>query len=547
MSKEIKKTPSAYDYQLLIKHIFNAPIYYDPDQEIVYRNLKRLTYREFKERVHRIAHGLKSMGIGPGKTVGVMDWDTHRYLELYFAVPMMGAILHTINVRLSAEQILYTINHAEDDILFVNKDFLPLYEAVKDNLGTVKKVVLLTDDENDKLASKFDGEYESLVKGSNNSYNFPDFDENTRATTFYTTGTTGSPKGVYFSHRQLVLHSIVILAGGAAIATHRRMGTDIVYMPLTPMFHVHAWGYPYFMTMLGVKQVYPGRYEVPLILELIKKEGVTLTHTVPTIAQMILTAKEAETVDLSKLRLTIGGAALTESLCKMSLDRGIDVTNGDGMSETCPVIDATYLKSYMSNWSKEKQIKIRCKTGQPMGLTYIEIIDLNGKFLPHDGVSEGEIVVRSPWLTQGYFKDPARSEELWKDGWLHTGDIGYIDPEGYVKITERLKDVIKTGGEWISSLQLEDIITQHEAVNEAAVIGIPDEKWDERPLAVVTVKDNYKGKISGKELKEFFIRFVDQNVIPKWAVPDRVEIVDAIPKTSVGKIDKKVVRQWYKQ
>jgi fatty-acyl-CoA synthase len=547
MSNEIKRTLSAYDYQLLIKHMFNAPVYYDPDQEIVYRNLKRLTYREFKERVHRIANGLKSLGIGPGDTVGVMDWDSHRYLELYFAVPMMGAVLHTINVRLSPEQILYTINHAEDDILLINKDFIPIYEAIKDNIKPVKKLVLITEEENDKLISKFDGEYETLVKHSNNYYDFPDFSENTRATTFYTTGTTGAPKGVYFSHRQLVLHSISILASGAAIATHRRMGTDMVYMPLTPMFHVHAWGYPYFMTMLGIKQVYPGRYEVPLILELIKKEGVTLTHTVPAIAQMILTAKEAESVDLSKLRLTTGGGAMTEALCKMGLDRGIDITNGDGMSETCPVVDATYLKTYMLSWPQDKQIKIRCKTGQPMPFTYIEAIDLNGKALPHDGVSTGEFVVRSPWLTQGYFKDPERSEELWKDGWLHTGDIGYIDPEGYVKITERLKDVIKTGGEWISSLQLEDIITQHEAVSEAAIIGIPDEKWEERPLAVVTIRDKYKGKVTAEELRNFFFKFVEQNVISKWAVPDRVEIVDAIPKTSVGKSDKKVIRQWYKK
>ncbi|SHE59315.1 fatty-acyl-CoA synthase [Desulfacinum infernum DSM 9756] len=544
--KLIDKTPSAYDYPLLIKQLLHRPIRYSPDQEIVYRDLYRFTYRDLYRRIGQAANALKALGVEPGSTVGVMDWDSHRYLELFYAVPMMGAVIHTVNIRLSPEQILYTINHAEDDVLLVHSDFLPILEAIKDQFQTVKKIVLLKDgDAVPQTTVPLDGEYEELLAGADAEYEFPDFDENTKATTFYTTGTTGLPKGVYFSHRQLVLHTLAVMAAAGSYHTTATFRSNDVYMPLTPMFHVHAWGLPYVATQLGVKQVYPGRYEPAVIMKLLITEKVTFSHCVPTILHMILTSPAAQQVDLSNWKVIIGGSALTKGLCKAAMDRGIDLITGYGMSETCPVLTLSQLQPHMLDWPVEDQIPVRCRTGQPIPLVDLQLMTPDGTFLPHDGKSTGEVVVRTPWLTQGYFKDPERAEELWQGGWLHTGDVGYIDERGYLQITDRIKDVIKTGGEWISTLELEDILMQHEAVSEAAAIAVPDEKWGERPMVLVVLKDDYKGKVSEDDIKAHFMRFVEDGTITKWAVPDRVAFLDALPKTSVGKLDKKVMRRQY--
>lgn len=544
--KLIDRTPSAYSYPLLIKNIIRSPLIYAPNQEIIYRDKFRYNYLTFQKRISKLANALEKLGVTQGSTVAVMDWDSHRYLECFFAVPMMGAILHTINIRLSPEQILYTINHAEDDVLLVNSDFLPVVESIRNQFQTVKKIILLTDSDPAAVTSKLDGEYEALLSESSEEYEFPDFDENARATTFYTTGTTGLPKGVYFSHRQLVLHTYGLMSGLCIYKSQLNVDSGDVYMPLTPMFHVHAWGMPYLFTMLGTKQIYPGRYEPAMILKLITTEKVTISHCVPTILHMLVTSPAVKNVDLSKWRVIIGGSALPKGLCKQALELGINVTSAYGMSETCPILTAANLKPHMLDWDLDKQIEIRCRTGLPIPLVNLEIINLDGKPVPHDGKSTGEVVVRSPWLTQGYLKDPEKSEQLWENGWLHTGDIGFIDPEGYLQITDRMKDVIKTGGEWISSLQLEDIISQHEAVSEAAVIGTPDEKWGERPLAMVVLKEAYKGKVQEEELKAFYMKFVENGTIPKYGVPNKILIVDAIPKTSVGKINKKQIRMEYR-
>ncbi len=542
----IEKTNFAYDYQLLIKHLLYAPLYNNPEQEIVYRDKMRFTYKELRKRINKLANVLKGLGLEKQKTVGVMDWDSHRYLEVYFAVPMMGAVMHMINIRLAAEQVLYTINHAEDEILLIHKDFLPIYEAIKDKLTTVKHVIFITDDDDKKVPdASFCGEYETLLKSANDNFDFPDFDENTRATTFYTTGTTGLPKGVYFSHRQLVLHTFGVLSRFSATATHGRIGTDDIYMPLTPMFHVHAWGFPYIATTMGIKQVYPGRYEPSLICKLIRDEKVTFSHCVPTVLQLVFGAKEADNTDFSKMKIIIGGSAMTEKLCKTAVEKGIDIFTGYGMSETCPVLTLAHLKPQMLNLPIEKQVEIRCKTGLPLPLTYINLMSEDGNFLPKDGKTIGEVVVRSPWLTMGYYKEKERAEELWRGNWLHTGDLGYFDEEGYLKIVDRAKDVIKTGGEWISSLDIENIIISHESVMETAVIGIPDEKWGERPMALIVLKEGYKGKVSSDDIKRFLEKFVENKTISKWAIPDRIEFVESIPKTSVGKLDKKVMRKMY--
>jgi fatty-acyl-CoA synthase len=540
----IEPTPSAFRFPLLIKHLLKPPLSFTPDREIVYRDQVRLDYRTLAGRINRLASALAGLGVKAGDTVAMMDWDSHRYLECFFAVPMMGAVLHTVNIRLSPEQLIYTINHAEDDVILVNAEFLPLLEGVKDQFETVKKIILIGDGAAAPETSlALDGEYEEILSGADDGFSFPDFDENAMATTFYTTGTTGMPKGVFFSHRQLVLHTLGTMSALTAFKATLTVSADDIYMPLTPMFHVHAWGVPYICTLLGTKQVYPGRYEPETILKLVVGEGVTFSHCVPTILHMLLSSPAVKSVDLSGWKVVIGGSALSRGLCKAALDRGINVITGYGMSETCPILTLANLKPSMADLDEDRQVAIRCRTGLPIPLVDLEVVDIDGTPLPHDGKSTGEVVVRTPWLTQGYVKDKDGGEALWADGWLHTGDIGWIDDEGYLQITDRLKDVIKTGGEWISSLQLEDIISQHPAVSEVAVVGVSDEKWGERPLAMVVLKADQKEGVDESAIKAFCMTYVDNGTIPKYGVPNTVLIVDAIPKTSVGKINKKEIRK----
>jgi fatty-acyl-CoA synthase len=318
-------------------------------------------------------------------------------------------------------------------------------------------------------------------------------------------------------------------------------------MPLTPMFHVHAWGMPYIASLLGVKQVYPGRYVPENILRLLEEERVTFSHCVPTVLHMLLSSPAVEQTDLSRWKVVIGGSSLSKGLCKAAMAKGINVFTGYGMSETCPVLTLAHLKPHMADWDYERQMEIRCRTGLPIPLVYLRIVDANGQEQPADGTSVGEVVVRAPWLTQGYFRETDRSEDLWQGGFLHTADVGYLDGERYLQITDRIKDVIKTGGEWVSSLQIEDILTQHPAVSEAAVVGVPSEKWGERPLAIVLLKQGHIGKVSETEIQTFFNEFVERGVISKWGVPDKVVFVDNIPKTSVGKLDKKEIRKQFRQ
>ncbi len=541
-AKLIDRTPTAYGGSLALGTLLRNALNSYPDQEIIYGNQQRLSYRQTQERAARLASGLAGLGVGPGDTVAVMDWDSHRYLECYLAVPAMGAVLHTVNIRLSPEQILYTINHAEDDVILVNTEFLPVLEQLRDRIESVKTFILLDDSgQPPDTALDIGSEYEALLAQGDPGYAFPDLDENTRATTFYTTGTTGLPKGVYFSHRQLVLHTLGAMAALSG-AGQGHINQDDVYMPITPMFHVHAWGIPYVATCLGLKQIYPGRYVPDTLLELIRRERVTFSHCVPTILQMLLSAPKAENMDLKGWKVIIGGAALPEALAQKALDKGADVLGAWGMSETCPLLTLAQLRPPMRDWPADRQLAVRCKAGRPIPMVELRIVDADMNDLPHDGQSRGEVVVRAPWLTQGYFKDPKNSESLWHGGWLHTGDVGVIDPEGYLKIVDRIKDVIKSGGEWISSLDLEDLILKHPAVAEAAVIGVPDPVWDERPLALVVLKPEQAGQVTEQDIRAELQAQADQGAISKWAVPEQIRFVESIAKTSVGKLNKKALR-----
>ncbi|PKO31896.1 MAG: long-chain fatty acid--CoA ligase [Betaproteobacteria bacterium HGW-Betaproteobacteria-7] len=538
----IQSTPSAYGYPLLIKQLLHTPLAVAPDQEIIYADKRRHTYREFAGRLQRLGNGLTRHGVEMGKTVAVMDWDSHRYLECFFAVPMLGAVLLTVNIRLSPDQILYTINHAGADVLLVNREFLPVLEQIRGQLTTVNTFILLADDDT-SLPDGFKAEYESLLAASSDEFSFPDFDENTRATTFYTTGTTGLPKGVYFSHRQLVLHTLAV-SGALGLAPNQgRFHRDDVYMPLTPMFHVHAWGLPYVATLAGVKQVYPGRYQPASILKLITQEKVTFSHCVPTILHMLLASPEGASIDLSGWKVVIGGSALTTALAGAALERGIDVFTGYGMSETCPILTLAQLEASDLEASLGDQATIRTKTGRPIPLVDLQTVDGDMLPAPRDGTSTGEVVVRTPWLTQGYLNNPEASEQLWESGWLHTQDVGHIDARGYLQVTDRIKDVIKTGGEWVSSLELEDLIGRHPAVSEAAVIAMPDEKWGERPYALVVLKPDFAGKVSAEEIKAHVRGFAETGHISKFGVPEHVRFVGQLARTSVGKLNKRVLRE----
>ncbi|HLT12733.1 MAG TPA: fatty acid--CoA ligase [Marinobacter sp.] len=541
----LQPADNAYQYPLLIKRLLMSGPRYNPDQEIIYANRSKYTYKDLVERIHRLANALTDAGVKPGDTVAVMDWDTPRYLECFFAIPMIGAILHTVNVRLSPEQIVYTMNHAEDDVVLVHDDFMPIIEGVKNDIETVKTWIQITDNDTAK-ATTIDtrGEYEALLAKAGNRFDFPDFDENSVATTFYTTGTTGNPKGVYFSHRQLVLHTLAMTGSISAYDEMPLLRSSSVYMPVTPMFHVHAWGVPYAATMLGVKQVYPGRYEPELLVDLLKTHKVSMSHCVPTVMQMMMATESIKTADLSNWHVLIGGSALTKGLCDAAARLGIRLYTGYGMSETCPLLSTTHLKPEDLELPLEQQTAIRVKTGIAVPMVELEVVDPDGHPVAHDGEAKGEVVARAPWLTQSYFKEPEKGEDLWRGGWLHTGDVASMEPDNTLTIKDRIKDVIKTGGEWLSSLDLENLISQHPAVAGAAVVGVPDEKWGERPYALVTLKQGHDASL--EDIQQHLTQFVDSGDINKWAIPEHIDFVEDIPKTSVGKINKKLIRDQLK-
>ena len=528
------------DFPLLIKTLLTAPLQTVPDQQIISDGLGHFTYRDFACRLHQLAGALSHAGVGQGDVVGVMDWDTHRYLECFFAVPMMGAVLHTINIRLSPAQIAYTIDHAEDDVILVHVDFLPLLEEVMAMVERPVRLFVMRDAPTGPVpisALAIDGIVDAMMAVAPPAFDFPDFDENLRATCFYTTGTTGDPKGVAYSHRQLVLHTMGILSTFGPMAAGNRFHTHDVYMPITPMFHVHGWGFPYAATMLGLRQIYPGRYQPDNLVRLIDRHGVTFSHCVPTILHMLLTCDAAAEVTLDRWKVVIGGSALPRGLAEAALARGINVFSAYGLSETCPLLTTAHLDP-----ADESDVAARLKTGRPAAMVELRVVDTAMRDVPRDGVSTGEIVARAPWLNEAYLKDAAATAALWRGGYMHTGDVGRIEADGSLMITDRLKDVIKSGGEWISSLTLESIASAVDGVAEVAAIGIPHPKWGERPRLLVVPVVGADSERLPADITAALEAEIAAGALSKWALPERINIVAELARTSVGKIDKKRLR-----
>ncbi len=532
------------NYPLTIGSLLKQTIHRRGTGEVVYGKT-RYTWTKLYDRVNGLASGLSSMGVTAGSTVAVVDVDTNRYLEAYYAVPMLGAVLHTVNIRLPPEQMGYTMAHADDKFVLVRDEFLPLASKVVPQLKSLRGVVTMSDSGTMPAGSPPNSRFYDDLLSSTTHFDFPEVDENAQASLFYTSGTTGMPKGVFFTHRQLVLHTLGL---GVALADSPvKFDSTDVLMPLVPFFHVHGWGFPYLAGMLGMKFVLVGKYDPKNILENLRREKVTISDMVPTVLNLVLNHPDAPQYKeaFSRWKVIIGGAALPKELALTAQRLGMTVMAGYGMSETGPVLTLGSPKDELRDLPMDERLdKILLQAGLPIPLVEYRVVGTDMKDVPRDGKTLGEVVVRSPWVTDGYYKEPEKSDLLWAGGWLHTGDLAVLDEKGTLMIRDRLKDVVKSGGEWISTLLLEDLLTRHPAVLEAAVIGAKDAKWGERPLAVVCLKSGMSA--SEQELKAHLERFVEEGRIAKFWVPDSVVVSGTpLPKTSTGKLDKKPLREAY--
>lgn len=513
-----------------------------PKKQVVSRTLSgihRFTYKEIGERTRRLASALEKLGIEKGDRVGTFAWNHHRHLEAYFAAPGMGAVLHTINIRLSPEHVSYIINHAEDKVLLIDEDLVPLIERSKDQFKTVEAYIIMTDkDELPETTLEPVYSYEKLLQESSPKFEFvKNIDENDPAGMCYTSATTGNPKGVVYSHRGIVLHSFAFgLADTAALSE-----TDVV-LPVVPMFHANAWGLPFAATWFGSTQVLPGPLFTPkLLAELIDQEKVTFTAGVPTIWLGLLNELEKGSYDTSSLRsIVCGGSSAPRGMIKaFETKYKIPFLHAYGMTETTPLATVSRLKSYQIGLEEEEILDIRSKQGLLVPGLEMKVISGNGE-VKWDGEEMGELLLRGPWIADGYYKDE-RSKDAFRDGWLYTGDVATVDEEGVIKLVDRTNDLIKSGGEWISSVDLENAFMSHDAVFEASVVAVPHEQWQERPVACVVLKEQYKGKVTKQELLEFIAP-----QFAKWWLPDDVVFMEEIPKTSVGKFLKRALRDQLK-
>ncbi len=534
------------DWPLVIPNILRRAAQFFPEKEIVSRRgdgvVVRSNYGEVEKRVHRLMNVLLKLGVKPGDRIATCAWNHQRHLELYFAVPAVGAVLHTINFRLAREQVLYIINHAEDRFLFLDRSLGGILADLQREIPCVEKYILMDEKGPEPPAlpePSFD--YEALLAEVPGEARFPELDENMAAGLCYTSGTTGEPKGVLYSHRSTFLHALAGCAvdGGA-------MGEKEVVLSVVPMFHVNAWGLPYSCTMAGAKQVLPGPQMIGKpIAELIEDERVTSAAGVPTIWTLLyqyLKEQKDRKYDLSSLKtVLIGGAAASPTLVHcFEKDLGLPILHAWGMTETSPIGTVSRLKSGMTDWTEEQQLAVRLKQGIPVVGVEVRILGDQDQDLPWDGEHAGELVVRGPWIANSYFRNSGARESFTKDGWFRTGDIAMIDPMGYVQITDRKKDLIKRKGEWISSVDMENLVLAHPGVLEAAVVGKVCDVRDEVPVVFVVARPGLPQPIEPQEIIDLIGTRFALWQLPK---PEDIRCVASLPKTGTGKLDKKVIRK----
>ncbi len=523
------------DTPLLISSILNHAANIHPRSEIVSRKpeggIFRYTYKDAAVRSRQVANMLTELGVKPQDRVATLAWNTHRHFELYFGVSGSGAILHTVNPRLFPEQIIYILNHAEDEVLFLDLQFVPLIEAVKDQLPKLKHIILLVDE--DKMpTSKLDLRcYETLISRQSDEYPWPPLDENEAATLCYTSGTTGEPKGVLYSHRSTTIHALASINIDALGASN-----SSCILPVVPMFHVNAWGIPYSAAAVGAKLVLPGAgMDGASLFELIDGENVSLLLGVPTVWLGLLQHCKQEALTLSSVTsVVIGGSAAPMSMIKEFQEKhNAFVIHAWGMTETSPMGTLNTMNPYMASLDQEARYQLQTKQGRPIFGIELRIVNDEGVLQPHDGKAFGRLQVRGPWVAKGYYKRDDNKE--WQDGWFDTGDVATIDAMGYMAIVDRAKDVIKSGGEWISSIDVENIAVGHPAVAECAVVGIPHPKWDERPLLLVVLLPNQT--LTKEQMLDYL-----SDKMAKWWLPDDILFVTELPHTPTGKLLKRELR-----
>lgn len=499
-------------------------------------DIHRETYRELAARSRRMAKALATLGVRSGQRVATLAWNGYRHMELYYAVSGSGAVLHTLNPRLHPDHIVYIADHAEDEVLFFDMTFLPIIEAIAARVKTIKHFVAMTDRAHMPKDTKVPNLlcFEDLIDANDDKFEWPTFDENSASSLCYTSGTTGNPKGVLYSHRSTLLHTFAIALPDALNCS----GRDVI-LPVVPMFHVNAWGLPYAACMMGSKMVFPGPgLDGKSLYELFESEAVTMSAGVPTVWQGLLAYVESNGLKFSTMRRTvIGGSACPPAMMKKFEEQyGVRVLHAWGMTEMSPVGTVATLKSKHTGASHEEQFAIQAKQGRSVFGVDMKIIDPQGKELPWDGKTSGELLVRGPWVVSSYFKSEGGDPLV--DGWFPTGDVATIDADGYMQITDRSKDVIKSGGEWIGSIDIENIAMANPKVAMAACIAAQHPKWDERPLLIVVKKPNVE--LTRDELIGFF-----EGRIAKWWTPDDVIFVDAIPLGATGKMLKNRLREQY--